>query len=152
MNDYVTLTTSDGLISLKFSLLEFKPGRPRSEARETLSSGRTHVTRGRRQRGWEVTFLAAETEGEVGWGSLGDLEQLHGYDLPGATPSDELTLALMDESEYQVKWLGGFEPVPQGVVLYGTTAYYAVKAELLDVTRPRCDFSVEHYSMYLAAV
>ena len=150
MIDYITLANSNGSLSKRFDLLDFRPPRPRSEVSETLSSGRRQITRGRRERVFEVTFLIPEISLDANWGDMADLEQFHGYDMPGATPSDVLTLTLMDESVYQVRWLGNLEPVPQGVILYGSLAYHAVRAELLDISRPGLDFSNANYSFYLA--
>lgn len=152
MNDYITLANSTGTISKRFELLEFKAPFERSETIETLSSGRKHVVRGRRQRVFKVTFFVPETSLEVDWGDLGDLEDLHGYDMPGGSPSDVLRLTLMDESVYQVRWLGSLEANPEGVVLYGSQAYYAVKAELIDVSLPMLDYSNVNYCMYLAVI
>jgi len=152
MIDYITLSNSNGSLIKRFDLLEFKPATGRSEAAETLSSGRKHVTRGRAQKVFDVTFLIPEISLDVNWGDQADLEEFHGYDMPGATPSDVLTLTLMDESVYQVRWLGDLEPVPEGTILYGSLAYYAVRAELLDVSLPQLDYSNVDYSMYLALI
>ena len=152
MIDYISLSNSNASLIKKFDLLDFKPAKPRSEAVETLSSGRKHVTRGRRQNTFEVTFLIPEISLNADWGDLDDLEVFHGYDMPGGTPSDVLTLTLMDESQYQVRWLGDLEPVPQGTILYGSQAYYAVKAELIDISLPMLDYSNTSYSMYLALI
>lgn len=152
MIDYIILANSTGTLSKRFDLLEFGPKTERSEAIETLSSGRKHITRGRRQKVFEVTFLIPETSLDADWGDLDDLETFHGYDMPGGSPSDILTLTLMDESVYQVRWLGDLAPVPEGTILYGSQAYYAIKAELIDVSLPMLDYSNVNYSMYLALI
>ncbi len=152
MSDYITLATSNGGLVKRFWALDYARTPSRAEERESLSSGRPAITRGRALMAYTYQIVVPQASDDPDWGTLADLERFYGYDNPVGTPSDELTLTMHDDTERQVKIVGEMKIEPKTPTLTGTRSYYVTEIELIDVTRVKARFNQPAASMYLAAV
>jgi len=155
VNDYITLATSDYPAagrSKQFWASELAEKIERNESEEITTGGRLAIIRGRARQTWTLTLLAPDISVDSNWGSRGDLEYFFKLRNPSGSPSDTLTMTYFDETVYQVRFREGMQGDPLGVVMYGSTAYYAYQVELVDVTQPSIDLSKQSYSFYTEVI
>lgn len=130
---YITLTTSDASLSVKFRVIAagYDDGSlEKAESRvRTIGGGIDHAM-GAVYKTWTPTIKVRHTESDAGYGTLAELEYLYSLNNPNGTPSNVLTFTDHHSVQHQVRTVGPFQKSFLGSSIEGSEAWAVVQIRL----------------------
>lgn len=138
---YFTLTNSNTSLSKRFrvAINDFsRPFEKRGEVNTTVDA-ELDISRGGIYRTFNWTIMVRETEPDIDYGDIYDLQEFFSYNDPNGTPSDILTLTTHEGDTFLVVIPPSiFDPVPIGIMIQGEDAWFypKVKFQVLSAVIP----------------